>query len=106
MQLWWKVYFGIFAVLAAVGAMGAALRPTALTLVDWVDLLAYTPVALLALDAQAFGRSLLPETLWKVLRFACVCWKRNRRWAVRPRQNGHSPRHRNLARPPVRICWG
>jgi len=75
MQLWWKVYFGIFAVLAAVGAMGAALRPTALTLVDWIDLLAYTPVAILALAAQAFGRSVLPESLWKVLLFASVFWK-------------------------------
>ena len=75
MQLYWKVYFGIYAVLALVGGLGAALRPSALTLVDWIDLLAFTPVALTALWAQAFGRSLLPETIWKVLLFSAVFWK-------------------------------
>jgi len=55
--------------------LGAALRPAALAAIDWVDLAAFTPVALFAVGAQAFSRSVLPTNLWKGLLFAAVFWK-------------------------------
>jgi hypothetical protein len=55
--------------------MGAALRPAALALTDWIDLVAFAPLAITVLGAQAFGRSLLPEKVWQVLLFASVFWK-------------------------------
>ena len=75
MSSYWRVYFWAYLALTALSALGAALRPAALAAIDWIDLAAFTPVALLAVGAQAFGRSVLPTSLWKVLLFASVFWK-------------------------------
>jgi hypothetical protein len=72
---YWRVYFWAYVALTALSMLGAALRPAALGPIDWVDLAAFAPVALLAVGAQAFNRSILPTSVWKVLLFASVFWK-------------------------------
>jgi hypothetical protein len=73
--MYWRVYFWAYAALTALSVLGAALRPAALAAIDWVDLLAFTPVALFAVGAQAFNRSILPTNVWRGLLFASVFWK-------------------------------
>ena len=75
MSSYWRVYFWAYLALTALSVLGAALRPAALAAIDWVDLAAFTPVALFAVGAQAFSRSVLPTNLWKGLLFAAVFWK-------------------------------
>ena len=73
--MFWKAYFGLYCFLGAFNAMGAGLRPDALTLIDWIDLAVFMPVALAALCAQALDRWVLPTTVWRILLFAAVFWK-------------------------------
>ena len=73
--MFWRVYFGAYVAWAALSLMGAALRPSALSLTEWIDLVAFAPLAITVLGAQAFGRSLLPEKVWQGLLFASVFWK-------------------------------
>jgi hypothetical protein len=73
--MFWRVYFWAYLAWVALSLMGAALRPAALALTDWIDLVAFAPLAITVLGAQAFGRSLLPEKVWQVLLFASVFWK-------------------------------
>jgi len=75
MSSYWRGYFWAYLALTALSVLGAALRPAALAAIDWVDLAAFTPVALFAVGAQAFSRSVLPTNLWKGLLFAAVFWK-------------------------------
>jgi hypothetical protein len=73
--MFWKAYFWACLALAAYASLGAALRPHNLTWVDWIDLAAFTPVALGAVLVRAFNRWVLPPSMWKVLLFATVFWK-------------------------------
>ena len=73
--MFWKAYFWAYIVLVAFAALGAALRPHALTLVDWIDLAAFMPIALGAVLVRAFNRWVLPPHIWKALLFAAVFWK-------------------------------
>jgi hypothetical protein len=72
---YWRIYFWAYLALTALSMLGAALRPADLMAIDWVDLAAFTPVALFAVGAQAFNRSVLPTNVWRGLLFASVFWK-------------------------------
>lgn len=73
--MFWRFYFWAYLGLAALAAIGAALRPQALSPTDWIDLAAFAPIAIVAAGAQAFDRALLPTTVWRVLLFTSVFWK-------------------------------
>jgi hypothetical protein len=73
--MFWKGYFWAYIALAAFSLLGAVLRPSALVVTDWIDLVAFTPVAVAAVLAQAFNRSFLPTDAWRVLLFGSVFWK-------------------------------
>ena len=75
MPMFWRFYFWAYLGLSALGVIGAALRPDSLSPTDWIDLAAFTPVAILAAGAQTFNRALLPTTVWRVALFTSVFWK-------------------------------
>jgi|SRR5579859_692835 len=73
--MFWKAYFWGFLALAVYAGLGALLRPQSLAIPDWVDLVAFTPIAAGAVFVRAYDRWLLPPYVWKGLLFATVFGK-------------------------------
>lgn len=73
--MFWRIYFWTFVALSILNALSAALRPEALAITDWVDLAAFTPLALFAVWSQAFDKWLVHPNVWRGVLFGAVFWK-------------------------------
>jgi hypothetical protein len=61
--------------LAILNLLSAALRPAGLGPIEWIDLAAFTPLALFAVWSQAFDKWLVHPNAWRIVLFGAVFWK-------------------------------
>jgi hypothetical protein len=73
--MFWRAYFWTYLALTALSGLAAALRPTALSPTDWVDLAVFMPFALFSVWSQAFDKWLLHPNTWRFVLFGGVFWK-------------------------------
>jgi hypothetical protein len=74
-QLFLRVYAVVYLVLYAESLVLAAHRVGHLSGIEVVDLLFFTPVAVLALWSAAYRHVRLPRNTWKILLFGSVFWR-------------------------------
>ena len=73
--MFWKVYAVIYLVLIAVGLPPALNRLPHMSPIDAIDMLMFTPIALIGLWSAAFRHISLPTNTWKILLFGSVFWR-------------------------------
>jgi hypothetical protein len=73
--MFWRVYFWTFVGLAILNMLSAALQPAALGPIEWLDLAAFTPLALFAVWSQTFDKWLVHPNIWRIVLFVAVFWK-------------------------------
>jgi hypothetical protein len=73
--MFWKVYAVIYLVLIAVGLPAALNRLPHMSPIDAIDMLLFTPIALMGLWSAAFRHISLPINTWKILLFGSVFWR-------------------------------
>ncbi|MFL5297241.1 MAG: hypothetical protein ACJ798_12745 [Phenylobacterium sp.] len=75
MLLFLRVYAVAYLVLFLEGIALAPSRAASMSIIQWVDMLIFTPVAVVGLWSAAYRHLTLPKHGWKVLLFASVFWR-------------------------------
>jgi len=74
-QLFLRIYAVVYLVLFVETLIFTATRGVQLTLIQLIDMLFFTPVAVIGLWSAAYRHLNLPKHTWKVLLFASVFWR-------------------------------
>lgn len=75
MQLFLRIYAVVYLVLFVESLIFAVAHGMQPTMVQFVDMLFFTPVAVIGLWSAAYRHLALPKHTWKVLLFASVFWR-------------------------------
>jgi len=74
-QLFLRIYAVAYLVMFVESVIFTGLRGGPLSAIQWIDMLVFTPVAVLGLWSAAYRHINLPGHSWKALLFASVFWR-------------------------------
>lgn len=75
MLLFWRIYAVAYLVLAIAILPQILAKATHLSPIDVIDILVFTPIAVVALWSAAYRHVSLPTNTWKMLLFISVFWR-------------------------------